>query len=141
MIRILLIALLLYSCTVIAQTDDARIRAVLDKQMKAWNEGGIEQYMQGYWNSDSLVFVGKSGPTYGYKETLERYKRSYSNTAKMGKLSFEILQVRQLSKEYYFVLGKWALKRTVGDVGGSFTLLFRKVKGEWVIVADHSSSS
>jgi ketosteroid isomerase-like protein len=139
MIRILLIALLLYPCTVIAQTDDARIRAVLDKQMKAWNEGSIEQYMQGYWNSDSLVFVGKSGPTYGYKETLERYKRSYTDTAKMGKLSFEILQVRQLSREYYFVLGKWALKRTIGDVGGSFTLLFRKIKGEWRIVADHSS--
>lgn len=139
MIRILLIALLLYPCTVIAQTDDARIRAVLDKQMKAWNEGSIEQYMQGYWNSDSLVFVGKSGPTYGYKETLERYKRSYTDTAKMGKLSFEILQVRQLSREYYFVLGKWALKRTIGDVGGSFTLLFRKIKWEWRIVADHSS--
>lgn len=139
MIRILLIALLLYPCTVIAQTDDARIRAVLDKQMKAWNEGSIEQYMQGYWNSDSLVFVGKSGPTYGYKETLERYKRSYTDTAKMGKLSFEILQVRQLSRECYFVLGKWALKRTIGDVGGSFTLLFRKIKGEWRIVADHSS--
>ncbi len=139
MIRILLIALLLYPCTVIAQTDDARIRAVLDKQMKAWNEGSIEEYMQGYWNSDSLVFVGKSGPTYGYKETLERYKRSYSDTAKMGKLSFEILQVKQLSREYYFVLGKWALKRTIGEVAGSFTLLFRKVKGAWVIVADHSS--
>ncbi len=139
MIRILLIALLLCPCTVIAQTDDARIRAVLDKQMKAWNEGSIEQYMQGYWNSDSLVFVGKSGPTYGYKETLERYKRSYSDTAKMGKLSFDILQVRQLSQEFYFVLGKWALKRTAGDVGGSFTLLLRKVKGAWVIVADHSS--
>lgn len=139
MIRILLIALLLYPCTVVAQTDDALIRAVLDKQMKAWNEGSIEQYMQGYWKSDSLVFVGKNGPTYGYKETLERYKRSYSDTAKMGKLSFDILQARQLSKEYYFVLGKWALKRTVGDIGGSFTLLFRKIKGEWLIVADHSS--
>lgn len=139
MIRILLIALLLCPCIVVAQTDDALIRAVLDKQMKAWNEGSIEQYMQGYWKSDRLVFVGKNGPTYGYKETLERYKRSYSDTAKMGKLSFDILQVRQLSKEYYFVLGKWALKRTIGDVGGSFTLLFRKINGAWVIVTDHSS--
>lgn len=139
MIRILLIALLLYPCTVVAQTDDALIWAVLDKQMKAWNEGSIEQYMQGYWKSDSLVFVGKNGPTYGYKETLERYRRSYSDTAKMGKLSFDILQVRKLSKKYYFVLGKWALKRTIGDVGGSFTLLFRKINGAWVIVTDHSS--
>ena len=122
-----------------AQGDDAAIRHVLSTQANAWNRGSIETYMQGYWNSDSLVFVGKNGPTYGYKQTLERYKASYSDTAKMGKLHFDILQVRKLSSDYYFVLGKWALKRSVGDVAGSFTLLFRKIKGAWVIVADHSS--
>jgi ketosteroid isomerase-like protein len=95
--------------------------------------------MQGYWNNDSLVFVGKNGPTYGYTATLERYKKSYSDAAKMGQLHFDILQVKQLSADYYFVLGKWALTRTAGDVSGSFTLLFRKIKGEWKIVADHSS--
>jgi len=30
-------------------------------------------------------------------------------------------------------------KSAAGDVGGHYTLLFRKIKGEWVIVADHSS--
>lgn len=137
--RILLLWLLCTAATTYAQTDKEQILQVLDMQMKAWNSGSIEQYMTGYWNNDSLVFVGKSGPTYGYNKTLQNYKRSYSDAAKMGQLHFDILQVRQLSADYYFVLGKWALARTAGDVSGSFTLLFRKIRGKWCIVADHSS--
>ncbi len=132
--------LCLMACTVShAQDNEAAIRAVLNKQLQGWNSGSIDMYMQGYWNSDSLVFVGKSGPTYGYSQTLERYKKSYNDTAKMGKLRFDILQVRKLNADYYFVLGKWALKRSAGDVDGTFTLLFRKIRGKWVIVVDHSS--
>jgi hypothetical protein len=37
------------------------------------------------------------------------------------------------------VVGKWFLKRNAGDVGGHYTLTFEKIKGEWVIIADHSS--
>ena len=137
--KILLLWLLCTAATTYAQTDKEQILQVLDMQMKAWNSGSIEQYMTGYWHSDSLVFVGKSGPTYGYDATLQRYKQSYNNTDKMGQLHFDILQVRQLSAEYYYVLGKWALARNAGDVSGSFTLLFRKIEGQWRIVADHSS--
>jgi ketosteroid isomerase-like protein len=137
--KLLLLWLLCTAATTYAQTDKEQILQVLDMQMKAWNSGSIEQYMTGYWHSDSLVFVGKSGPTYGYDGTLQRYKQSYNNTDKMGQLHFDILQVRQLSAEYYYVLGKWALARNAGDVSGSFTLLFRKIKGQWRIVADHSS--
>ena len=137
--KLLLLWLRCTAATTYAQTDKEQILQVLDMQMKAWNSGSIEQYMTGYWHSDSLVFVGKSGPTYGYDATLQRYKQSYNNTDKMGQLHFDILQVRQLSAEYYYVLGKWALARNAGDVSGSFTLLFRKIKGQWRIVADHSS--
>jgi ketosteroid isomerase-like protein len=57
----------------------------------------------------------------------------------MGHLDFEFVEFRKLSPEYYFVVGKWHLKRTIGDVGGSYTLLFRKIRGSWTIVVDHSS--
>jgi ketosteroid isomerase-like protein len=95
--------------------------------------------MVGYWNDDSLMFIGKSGVTYGYNNTLNNYKKGYSDTAQMGKLVFDILQVKRISVDHYFVVGKWFLKRSVGDIGGHYTLLFRKIKGRWVIVADHSS--
>jgi hypothetical protein len=85
------------------------------------------------------MFIGQSGITYGYENTLNNYRKNYSDTAKMGKLRFEIIKVQRLSGEYYFVVGKWFLQRSVGDVNGHYTLLFRKVNSEWVIVADHSS--
>ncbi len=119
--------------------DEKEILHMLNTQTEAWNRGNIDEFMNGYWENDSLMFVGQSGVTYGYQATLNNYKKNYSDTAKMGKLKFDVLQVKMLSPEYYFVLGKWFLKRSVGDVGGHFTLLIKKINGKWRIVADHSS--
>ena len=119
--------------------DEQTIRSILADQTKYWNQGNIERFMHGYWHSDSLLFVGKNGPKYGFQTTLENYKKSYPDTATMGKLSFEILKVEKLSPDRYFVLGKWMLKRSIGDVSGHYTLLFRKINNQWVIVVDHSS--
>ncbi len=122
-----------------ANQDELAIRKVLAEQSAAWNRGEKENFMMGYWQSDSLMFIGKSGVTYGWQNTLDNYKKGYPDTAAMGKLEFNILEVKRLSAIYFFVVGKWYLKRSIGDVGGHFTLLWRKVKGKWVIVADHSS--
>lgn len=115
------------------------IQKLLQAQQKSWNEGKIEAYMQGYWNNDSLTFVGKRGVTRGWKNTLANYKKSYPDKITMGKLELQILNIKLLKKDLAFVVGKWDLKRNIGDVGGHFTLLMRKLKGKWVIVSDHSS--
>ena len=122
-----------------ASQDEQAIRKVLAEQSAAWNRGDKEAFMMGYWQSDSLMFIGKSGVTYGWQNTLDNYKKGYPDTAAMGKLEFTLLEVKRLSAIYFFVVGKWYLKRSIGDVSGHFTLLWRKVKGKWVIVADHSS--
>jgi ketosteroid isomerase-like protein len=119
--------------------DEQAIRKILSDQTIAWNAGNIEEFMKGYWNNDSLMFIGKSGVTYGYQNTLMNYKKNYSNADAMGTLSFDLIKVQRLSSDYYFIVGKWHLKRTIGDVGGHYNLLFRNVNGSWVIVADHSS--
>ncbi|MBV9962934.1 MAG: nuclear transport factor 2 family protein [Parafilimonas sp.] len=118
--------------------DETAIRNAMNEQITAWNNGNIDAFMQTYWQSDSLLFVSNP-PTYGWQTTLEHYKQGYKDTAAMGKLSFNLLQLKQLSTEYYFVLGEWHLKRTAGDLGGIFTLLFRKINGKWLIVVDHTS--
>ena len=138
--QLLLLPLLLFSFAAFAQkTDEQQIRSILEAQTKYWNNGDLEQFMKGYWNNDSLMFIGKSGITYGWQSTLNNYKNGYPDTAAMGKLKFDILEVKRLSVMYFFVVGKWHLTRSIGDVGGHFTLLFKKVKNKWVIVADHSS--
>lgn len=119
--------------------EEAAIRQLLAIQEAAWNRGDIPTFMQGYWKNDSLLFVGKNGPTYGWQQTLDNYQKSYPDTATMGQLHFDLLQLKPLSPNYYFVLGKWQLTRSKGNVGGAFTLLFRRFKDGWKIIADHSS--
>ena len=116
------------------------VNAILAMQEKAWNEGNIDAFMQGYWKNDSLKFVGKNGVVYGWQNTFDRYKKNYPDRATMGILKFDIVSKELMGKEVYFVVGKWHLKRDEkGDVGGYFSLIFRKIKGKWLIVADHTS--
>lgn len=119
--------------------NELAIRNILATQTAAWNRGEIDNFMNGYWENDSLMFIGKSGVTYGWTNTLNTYTKAYPDTAAMGKLVFTLIQVKKLSGKYYHVTGKWLLKRSIGDVGGHYTLLFKKINGRWVIVSDHSS--
>lgn len=136
-----IICVLFFSIQLHAQSSNQKdtIIKVLHTQDEAWNRGDIEGFMQTYWQSDSLMFIGKSGVTYGWQNTLNNYKKSYPDTASMGKLDFTLIDIKPISKEYYHVVGKWHLKRTKGDLQGHFTLLLQKIKKKWVIVADHSS--
>ena len=135
----LIISLAFFISASAQSKDEQIIHTLLEEQRQAWNTGDLEHFMGTYWQSDSLMFIGKSGVTYGWQNTLNNYKKSYPDTATMGKLQFDILEVKRLSVMYFFVVGKWHLTRSIGDVGGHFTLLFKKVKNKWVIVADHSS--
>ncbi len=138
--NLIVCALILLSIAATAQKNDEQIiKKILANQESAWNEGRLDKFMIGYWYSDSLLFIGKNGPHYGYDNTLKNYQKSYTDTSVMGHFTSTVLSMKRLSKEYYFVTGKWFLKRTMGNLYGYYTLLFQKIKGEWVIVADHSS--
>ena len=129
-----------YSISAFAQQKDkAAIKSLMDSQLLAWNKGNIDDFMTGYWHNDSLMFVGQSGVSYGWRSALNNYKKHYPDTTAMGKLTFKILQMKPLSPVYYFVVGKWDLQRSIGNTGGYFTLLFRKINGQWLIVVDHTS--
>ena len=131
---------LFISINVSAQTkDEVAVKNLLMQQTKSWNEGDIEGFMQTYWKSDSLMFIGKNGVVRGWQKTLDNYKKGYPDTAAMGKLNFDIIEIKQVSPQYVYVIGKWMLKRSIGDVSGHYTLMLRKHKGKWVIISDHSS--
>ncbi|MFN2438414.1 MAG: DUF4440 domain-containing protein [Chitinophagaceae bacterium] len=138
--KLIILFCLICSASVNAQSkEEAEIKKLLTTQIQAWNRGDKEAFMQTYWKSDSLMFIGKSGVVRGWQKTLDNYKKGYPDTAAMGKLSFDILEIKPIAKDYFFVVGKWMLARSIGDVSGHYTLLLRKINGEWKIVADHSS--
>ena len=138
----LFIGLLIVFSSIISHAqsmDELAIRKVLDNQVIAWNAGNVDEFMKTYWQNNSLMFIGKSGITYGWQSTLENYKKHYPDTAAMGKLTFNLLEFKHLSPVFYFVAGKWHLQRSIGNIEGYFTLLFKKINGKWLIVVDHSS--
>jgi len=124
----------------ISEKEITEINALLQKQVDAWNEGNLEKFMETYWKSDQLVFVGSRGPTYGWQATLNNYKKGYPDKKAMGKLDFKILDISEIDKKTVFVIGRFELTREVGDVAGHFTLVIQKFGKDWFIISDHSSA-
>jgi ketosteroid isomerase-like protein len=108
------------------------------EQEQAWNKGDIKKFMQHYWQSDSLTFIGSKGVTKGWQKTLDNYLKSYPSKESMGQLTFTIIETRVLSVESIYVIGKWELKKEK-PASGHFTLLWKKINNAWVIVSDHTS--
>jgi len=119
--------------------DIASIQSVMDNQQEAWNRGDIDAFMQGYWKSDSLRFIGKRGITFGWQPTLDNYKKSYPGAQAMGRLQFTNLTTEIVGDSSAYVIGKWELFRSTDTLGGHYSLLWKKMQGQWVIVADHTS--
>ena len=136
-----LITRALFSQKQVSKKDSLVIVNILSKQQDDWNRGDIDAFMQGYLKSDKLVFSGASGPIYGWEETKNRYKKTYSDRQKMGKLKFGVLNIIGLSPNVIQLQGKYFLKRTIGDAQGYFTLNWIRNNNQWYIVSDHTSDS
>lgn len=129
----------LITAQTISENDRTEILKVLEDQRIAWNEGDIGKYMEGYWKSDSLRFIGKSGIEYGWQAAYESYLKGYPDKETMGFLDFGVISLEQLNSNTVFMIGKWHLTRTRESVGGYFSLIWKKINGKWLVITDHSS--
>ena len=133
------VILCLNSCSTPAALDDKNeILSVMKSQEKAWSNYDLEGFMQGYWKSDSLKFFGRNGVTKGWQQTLDNYKKGYPSKDHSGTLNFKIHDITKIDNSSYFVMGEYFLKRPIGDANGVFMIIFKKINGEWKIVADTS---
>jgi len=137
---LLLLTFSLFSCgpiTTEAQ-DKEEILSVMKLQEQAWSANDLEGFMKGYWKNDALKFFGSSGLTKGWQQTLDNYKKGYPTKEQSGTLNFKIHDVSKIDDGSYWVMGEYFLKRSVGDANGVFLIIFKKINGEWKIVADMS---
>ena len=116
------------------------IPSILNEQQAAWNRGDVVGFMKGYWNSPELTFAGSGSITRGWQPVLARYRKNYPDTQAMGHLDFSELEVHPLGNDAAFVLGRWHLKRSSGEIGGVFTLVFQRFPEGWRIIHDHTSA-
>lgn len=126
-----------------SSADKVAILKVINMQVNAWNDGDIDAFMQTYWQSDSLRFASGGNVRQGWDETMARYKTAYPDRAAMGTLNFEDLDIKQLSREWAVVFGRYRLKREapLSNATGLFTLLLENKADHWIIVHDHTSAA
>lgn len=139
--KLLLLFFLITTLNAISQneaSDKEAILSVLRAQEKAWNQFDLEGYMQGYWKNDSLKFYGSKGLTNGWQKTLDNYKKGYPSKEHTGSLNFTIDAITKIEGNSYHVMGQYHLVRSVGNANGVFLIVFKKIDGEWRIVADMS---
>jgi beta-aspartyl-peptidase (threonine type) len=117
---------------------ETAIRQVLKTQSDAWNQGNIDAFMRHYWKSESLTFSSSGNTTRGWQATRDGYKQRYPTPKKMGRLTFNHLEVFALGSDAAYVLGTWHLERA-DPIGGIFSLVLRRFDGQWLIVHDHTS--
>ena len=137
----LFVLFLFISLSTSAQTeaeDRKAILAVLKMQQDAWNKGDLEGFMQGYIKSDSLKFYGSRGLTNGWQNTLDNYKKGYPTKEHTGNLTFTIDALTKIEEGSYYMMGQFHLVRDAGNANGVFLIIFRKIEGEWKIIADLS---
>lgn len=116
------------------------LRAVLERQQLAWNEYDLPRFMQGYWQSEDLIFASGGDVRRGWQATLERYLKTYDSPAKTGRLTFRIQQIDFMGDNWAKVLGEWGVTRAGEELGGLFTLIMQRLPEGWKIVHDHTSS-
>ena len=123
------------------QNATAQIRSVLRVQQDAWNHGDIDGFMKGYARSRSTTFVSEDTVKRGWETVRDRYRKKYSDRAKMGVLTFSDLEIVPLSPDSAMALGRWKLQRANDRPHGRFTLIFRRLPEGWRIVHDHTSAA
>ncbi len=123
------------------QSVAAGVRALLEQQVKDWNEGSIERFMRGYAQSDATRFASGGEVRQGWQTVFERYKKNYPDRAAMGKLTFSDLDVMAAAEDAALAFGRWHVQREKEELSGLFTLFLRKTKDGWRIVHDHTSAA
>ena len=99
---VVLILAILTSISAFGQGDKELVLKILGDQQKCWNKADIDCFMEGYWKSDSLMFIGSKGLIFGWQATLERYKKSYPGKEAMGELEFDIKEIKRIADDGIF---------------------------------------
>lgn len=141
--RIVLIGLMVMTSGILAaqpltrEQTDFFTRQMMDQQ-KNWNLGDIDGYMSYYWGSDSLMFFSQGTVKKGWQNIRDGYETKYPDAAAMGVLEYNKLTFYMIDKKTLFCTGTWKIDRSKETLRGTFTLIWKKIKGRWVITMDHT---
>jgi beta-aspartyl-peptidase (threonine type) len=140
-LRVILILGIVFGSAGTADGSEAEedIKRLLDIQVQAWNRGDIAEFMAYYWESPDMTFQSGGRRLYGWQSLMDRYRTTYGGD-KMGRLTFDELEIKILSHQHAYALGRYRLNYPREEKTGVFTIILRRFPQGWRIIHDHSSS-
>lgn len=120
------------------ETIEPEFLRILDLQRDSWNKQDLEGFMAFYWKSEEFTFQSGANRLRGWQALFDRYQKSYSGE-KWGRLDFTDLEVKVLSPDSAYILGRWKLTSKDAQREGVFTIIFKRFPEGWRIIHDHSS--
>ena len=120
------------------KSPEIQAQEAMTKQAQAWNKGDLDGYMNAYWKSDSLVFIGKSIQR-GWDSVNSSYQKLYSDKSKRGTLNFTYLKTTTFTENDVMIVGRWEVTIYEAKRGGNFTVIMKKINNEWKVVYNHTS--
>ena len=136
----------LCSARIARAADDvaSAIGKVMNASVVAWSSGDLNAFMDSYEDSPDTLFVGPTGLVRGKAAIAARYAKQFGQggPGRLGKLSFETLEIRPTGEHYALMVGRFHLQpadRTQAEATGLFSLVFHERDGHWRIVCDHTS--
>lgn len=117
----------------------AEVVSAMEASATGWNANDLDRFMAIYAND--AIMVTSKGLLSGKTAIADKYRPSFAaggNTR--GKLRFEGLAYRTLSKVHALLFARWILTTADGKVeSGYTTLTFERRPEGWRIISDHSS--
>ncbi len=119
---------------------------MLRASARSWNGGNLDGFLDDYWKSDDLTFSGSQGVTRGWDDVRNRYLESYwAPDSVRDSLRFEEIEIIPLGDGHALALGRYVLFRPQEEdmvtSSGFFSLVLRRIDGNWKILHDHTSAT
>jgi len=113
-----------------------QIKAVMDQQARDWTAGDLKGFMKGFHNSEELRLAHGKGITRGWQTLLD----AYGKATKKSRLEFTDVDITVLSDSAAVIFGRFHnYYEDQSYRTGLFTLLMRRIDGQWKVVHDHCS--
>lgn len=116
------------------------IRTAFDGWGAAWNNGDLEGYLEGYWDSEQTRYVSNAQVVRGKAAIVAGYRSRFPRSEALGTLALQHIEVEAIGEQDALIFGVMAhtLDETTREV--AFTVHVRQIDGTWRIVSDHSAA-
>ena len=109
---------------------------------EAWNRGDLEAFVDDYARDSTTTFVAGGRVQYGWDWIHDNYYTHWWDLgSERDSLRFEDVAARSLGSDHLLTTARFVLFR--GDsvtASGPFTLVMRRIEGEWKIIHDQTGT-